>query len=1817
MKKSIIVLCFLFIFQSFITAQDIRTPITLNFPDTFVGEEIVFGVNIYNDSPVTLHINSITPQFPDNVSGYWGPSTPFDILGPGGSITVQVSFAPNAVGPFTRTYNVNSNDPDEPNVPLTITGNGIAPAPDINLSSYSCEFPTTRYGEHRYWTPTVYNQGQAPLIISNISVTSGSSMFYYDSPQTPFTIAAGGSQEIRIGYNPLEGETHSAVLTIYSNDPDESQVPLNVSGTAIRGAAISPPADINFGNVKVGTSNDQTTTIFNGGDRILTISNITYAQGEFAYIGPTIPFNVNQGQSQAITIRFSPTSEGTKSGQFTIYSNDFLNPTVLFDAAGFGTGDPDIHIPPPNPRNFGDVTVGASSDENIIIYNYGSDTLTIHPVNVSGNSDFSYGGPTTPINIPAGGQSSITIIFSPTSVGEKTATVTVTSNDPDEQQVSIRVTGTGTAVPLPDISVLQSGTIIPNGGVFDFNSQKVNTTNDKSFIIENNGSANLVLSGSPFITITGTNRDQFEIGQQPSSPVTAGNSTSFEIRFAPTSEGEKTAAISIYSNVSDKSPYTINLTGTATVDPPTVIITEPGDGDIVIDLVSIQADAASSEGVQYVKFSIDGTEKCTDSFPPYSCQWDSKEVNNGLHTIKAEVFDNANRTADYSIVVYVDNPPVEKWITVTAPNGGEEWKVDSQQYITWTSSDNVGDVKIEYSTTNGSTWKPVVSSLPNNPKTYPWTIPNEVSSQCLVRVSEMDGDPSDTSNLVFSIVPKDELTLKLKTANYNIGNISSIADEFSLWMDVTDENGDDVLPFEYGVKIVDVNNPQVEYTEMKENPWPKSGEDKRWRTVFRIKYNQGIPWFENGVVQIYDIHNLNIYYTIPSSELLISIYGTEFAMQRHAYQFENGGWNNPKTTYIIWGDEFFKAVEDVGIFLSFVNYWMLWTHVGRDDVDGAGLCYGMTNSAIANFTYGDKTSSWGIGGVTNWFHDIQSRWPFTSNTPNPPHKPYNFTDVYSNASNPNTNSWTIESCKKIVYYHVTQQNFNALFDGWPGEDRVTPASLNQIRYLLKLGNPISLNIYSNDKHSVAITQMINWTNATKLIIYDNNYSVRNSSNLGCFSEIKFTDPGSLSFEDATLDRIFEKSGEVSFSSEKLKDGKILTLEGDSQKIYNHSNSNVSQNSFTYNPPKSINGQASLMDNYARFLVTMNYIDITAVGAESFDVFDNATNEKITLVKNGQLNGSQSVYKHTPGTILTKIYLPANPGKTYRVRMVKNPQIPRLKIFINVPKEDNFLEAIGYDNIHKTKTDQTTVEFLVGKDNADYTLERTSSSNQVDRLNPEFVENYQDTSNISEISLNKTSLHFGAVGSTSPEQSVLIDNKADGTMEWTASPEKSWIICSPTIGTNSGIITVKVNAGGLAAGVYTGKISISAPNATNSPKYINVTMRVYNAGATSTPFGEFATPIDGSTVMSSIPVTGWVLDDIGVEGVRIYREETGKLVPIGDAVFVEGARPDIEQKYPDYPLNYQAGWGYMMLTNFLPNGGNGTFTIHAIATDKEGHQETLGTKVITCDNANAVKPFGAIETPAQGGPASGNRFINWGWVLTPPPNIIPQDGSTIDVWIDGQKIGKPTYNLFRKDIAELFPNYNNSQGAFGNFTINTTNYENGVHTIQWTATDNAGNKDGIGSRYFSILNANNYRSTANRQHLLNRENIRYPDFSSIPVTYSTPVAVITGYSSSNKPEEKIPNEEGVIELKLKELDRLEIHLDVPDSSNYSIGYTLVGNNLGALPIGSTLDSHNNIFYWQPGPGFLGDYKFVFISYSANGEVTARKIKITILPEFSIN
>ncbi|MCP4220086.1 MAG: hypothetical protein GY765_35975 [bacterium] len=373
-----------------------------------------------------------------------------------------------------------------------------------------------------------------------------------------------------------------------------------------------------------------------------------------------------------------------------------------------------------------------------------------------------------------------------------------------------------------------------------------------------------------------------------------------------------------------------------------------------------------------------------------------------------------------------------------------------------------------------------------------------------------------------------------------------------------------------------------------------------------------------------------------------------------------------------------------------------------------------------------------------------------------------------------------------------------------------------------------------------------------------------------------------------------------------------------------------------------------------------------------------------------------------------------------------------------------------------------------------------------------------------------------------------------------------------------------------------------------------------------PFGMFESPVDGANVASSIAVTGWALDDSGVEAVKIYRNEGSGMTYVGDATFVEGARPDLAAAYPYYPSNTRGGWGYMLLTHFLPNGGNGTYTLYAVATDSVGKTAILGSKTITSDNANAVKPFGAIDTPAPGGTISGNSYTNVGWALTPMPNSIATDGSTIGLYIDGYHKAWSTYNLYRSDIATLFPGYANSDGAMARFFINTNPYPDGMYQIFWVATDSGGNADGIGSRFFNISNSSR-TPAAKRTASPNAHS--FIEIQRMLVD-KRKVIFKKGFNTRGLPAETDVDQLGVAHITLPQWQRIAMNLGGGDVT----GYLAAADGVHRLPIGSTLK--NGTFYWIPGEAFLGDYNLIFVIKGKNNKTVKKHIRISVVPKGSI-
>ncbi|HLF07029.1 MAG TPA: carboxypeptidase regulatory-like domain-containing protein, partial [Thermoplasmata archaeon] len=151
--------------------------------------------------------------------------------------------------------------------------------------------------------------------------------------------------------------------------------------------------------------------------------------------------------------------------------------------------------------------------------------------------------------------------------------------------------------------------------------------------------------------------------------------------------------------------------------------------------------------------------------------------------IRILVWDTAGKTItdDSNATFTIVPPPIT--VTLTAPNGGEQWMAQSTQSITWTASGGFGTltVALDYSTSSQSgPWKQILPAGSPNTGSHSWTVPADPSNTAYVRVVVRDQanqqveDPSDGAFSITVPVP----TMKVNAPNggetWTIGSTEKI-----------------------------------------------------------------------------------------------------------------------------------------------------------------------------------------------------------------------------------------------------------------------------------------------------------------------------------------------------------------------------------------------------------------------------------------------------------------------------------------------------------------------------------------------------------------------------------------------------------------------------------------------------------------------------------------------------------------------------------------------------------------------------------------------------------------------------------------------------------------------------------------------------------------------------------------------------------------------------------------------------------------------------------------------------------------------------------
>ena len=128
-----------------------------------------------------------------------------------------------------------------------------------------------------------------------------------------------------------------------------------------------------------------------------------------------------------------------------------------------------------------------------------------------------------------------------------------------------------------DIAVKVNNQEIPSNATTPIDFGAVDPTiapAKKTFTITNSGKLKLELNGNPKVQISGAQAAEFRLTVSPTSPVSSGGSTTFEITFSPLAAGIRRATLTILSNDPDEGTFTIELQGVGSQKP---AFTSPAD----------------------------------------------------------------------------------------------------------------------------------------------------------------------------------------------------------------------------------------------------------------------------------------------------------------------------------------------------------------------------------------------------------------------------------------------------------------------------------------------------------------------------------------------------------------------------------------------------------------------------------------------------------------------------------------------------------------------------------------------------------------------------------------------------------------------------------------------------------------------------------------------------------------------------------------------------------------------------------------------------------------------------------------------------------------------------------------------------------------------------------------------------------------------------------------------------------------------------------------------------------------------------------------
>lgn len=500
---------------------------------------------------------------------------------------VTVTFTPVAEEAYNGSLTIVSNA-EHGDAVIQLSGSGVVERlPDIAVNPIEFDFGPVEVGHSAFTNLTVSNVGNAALTVTRIAVDGDAFSVNFDGEQV---IEEGDSAGWSVTFEPPAEDSYHAWITIFSDDPDEGEVVVEMIGDGMIVPApdiATDPDSLIFGRVVVGSEETMVLTISNVGDVDLSITAITSDNEVFTTDyeeeipdGPHWPVTPTDGNMSVLILEATINGEALQIddevGAFTpdgFCAGSSVVETVdeAIGLAVWGDDRDQVGIQgfiTGQQMSFRLWDLSArreyAANAEVIQGNleYDRDAFTI--VNLSAGNQRNPAENLESVLEP-GASMEVTVFFTPTDFDNYEGILTISSDDPDSPELEIRLSGQGVESP-PRIIVSDES--------LDFGTVVVGSSAALTFDIANEGASTLIgsleieIGDSVDTEIFSFNPDEFSLDP--------GENVEITVEFAPEEAGGWEMPLHILSNDPEFSDVVVALIGEARDPEPNIFISDGG-----------------------------------------------------------------------------------------------------------------------------------------------------------------------------------------------------------------------------------------------------------------------------------------------------------------------------------------------------------------------------------------------------------------------------------------------------------------------------------------------------------------------------------------------------------------------------------------------------------------------------------------------------------------------------------------------------------------------------------------------------------------------------------------------------------------------------------------------------------------------------------------------------------------------------------------------------------------------------------------------------------------------------------------------------------------------------------------------------------------------------------------------------------------------------------------------------------------------------------------------------------------------------------------